>query len=557
MDKIKRFFFRPWFPFLGIVTAGFVLYLKALFFGLTYLDDNVWLLDYQWFFRDFSNSLQFFTRPDFISGIFYRPVLNFSFMLNAQLGGYAPFGYHFVNILIHISSACLLFVFFRKLSYEKKPAFIFSLIFTVHPALTQAVAWIPGRTDSLLGFFILASFICFLDFLEKKRAWPQILHLFFFILALLTKETAVVLPVACFVYLFFVATGSDRVSSEKRRGMVICWIVVTGLWFFIRGIVLAESQKAGFFIAVKSVFQNSPAIVSYIGKALLPFNLSVMPVLKDTTMVYGFVSIILLAAGLWFSKNKRINYVIFGACWFLLFLLPSLVISFLKHEYRLYVPMAGLMIVLMEIDVFAGTGLKAVRIKKKNANAFFGLITSSIVILFFAITFQYSDKFKDRMIFWSSAVETSPHSPLAHRNMGAMYHLDGMLDKAAAEYKKALELDSHEAMAHNNLGLIYVEKNMFEKAGKEYKLEIAINPDYDNVYFNFGLLRYRQGKFKEAEALWKKTLELNPKYIEAYRNLAIYYFNRQDLKSAGYYVEQMRRRGVRIPPGFIRALNRK
>ena len=248
-----------------------------------------------------------------------------------------------------------------------------------------------------------------------------------------------------------------------------------------------------------------------------------------------------------FSKTKRMNYVIFGLAWFIFFLVPALAISFLKHEYRLYLPIIGIAILILETDFVKN-------IAKKPLIA--ALVCFFIAGLFSAITFFHSENFRNRIIFWRSAVLTSPHSPLAHRNLGAMHHLDGRLAEAETEYKKAIKLNPREQMVHNNLGLIYSQRKMFKKAEAYYKMEIAINPDYDNVYFNLALLYYHNGRKSQAAALWEKALELNPKNIVACKNLAAYYFNQKDIEKAAYYVKQLKIRGVAIPQPLVSKFNK-
>ena len=533
---MERIFLKSWRPYLWIVLAGFLLYFKTLFYDLTYLDDNVWVLDYQWFLKNFSNSLQVFRRPDIVSGLFYRPLLNLSFIISAQMSGSSPFAYHLTNILIHLLAASLFFSLLNKLNYSRELSFLSSLIFTVHPVLTQAVVWIPGRTDSLLGVFVLTSFIFFLNFLKTKIGKYYMGHLFFLFFALLTKETAIALPLICFLYLQLIF--KRKASSLSQKIFMIPWFIILSVWLMIRQTVLTQGHDTNVFLAVQSVFLNLPAIISYIGKIILPFNLSVLPILRDITPAYGLVAMVLLVVLLVLSRNKRLPYVLFGISWFFLFLLPSLVFSFLKHEYRVYLPMMGCMMVLLETD-----GIKHLVAQRKK------MFTFGVIVLgFFSVmTFRYSDRFQNRLTFWESAIKTSPHSPLAHRNRGAMYHLEKQLDQAEAEYKKSLELNFHEPMVHNNLGLIYMDRDMYKEAEEEYKLEIAINPLYDNVYYNFGLLCYREGRFDKAVDLWKKTLVLNPEYIDAYKNLAVYYINQKDFTEASYYVEGLRKRGITIP----------
>lgn len=536
---------------MALIAGTFLLYYRILSFELTYLDDNVWLLDYQWYFKKWSNALGFFTRPDFISGMFYRPLLNISFLIDAQLGGIKPFTYHLSNIVVHAISSCLVYGIFKVMKKSWKIALSFACIFLVHPVLTTSVAWIPGRTDSLLGLFSFASFLCFLFFISHRRIVSYVLHIFFALLTCMIKETAIVLPVLCCVYLFVDEKRSLRDIFPfflKHKWLMLGWTLSVGGWFCWRAVILAEATKVNGMYAFTSIFTNSPAIISYVGKIFLPFNLSVLPVLEDLRLVFGVISLLLLVGGVFLSKKARTSYVLFGFVWFLLFLLPSLVISFLCHEYRLYVPILGIMMVISETDGFKWL--------LKREKLF--LAVNVIVIGGFAfICWQYQNNFSNRFIFWESAVRTSPHAPLAHRNLGAMYHLEGRFDEAEAEYRKTLTLNPRESMVHNNLGLIYMERGEHKKAEREFIIDYQIFPEHEKAYYNLGLLYFKQGRKDEAAKYWKKTLEVNPKYIDAYKRLSIYYYNKGELETADYYRNQLQIRGVQVAGGFEQALDKK
>jgi protein O-GlcNAc transferase len=199
--------------------------------------------------------------------------------------------------------------------------------------------------------------------------------------------------------------------------------------------------------------------------------------------------------------------------------------------------MIGFIILLLEMDLIR----KNIDLHKKGL-----AISVLVVVAFSAMTFIHSGNFSDRISFWESAVRTSPRHPLAHRNLGAMYYLDGIPGKAEVEYKRALELNPYEPMVHNNLALIYMNANRFKESESEFQIEIIINPTYDNAYCNLGLLYYKEGRFREAEAQWKRTLEINPDFIDAYKCLIIYYYGRKEYGLANYYIGELQKRGVRI-----------
>lgn len=524
-------------PYVCIIFAvGFILYAQSLFFKLTYLDDNVWILEYFWYLKDLRNIPAVFSSHDFISDVFYRPVLNSTFMFNAYWGGKGLFGYHLVNIFIHAINGGLVFLLFLKLDYDRAIALVMALVFTVHPALTQAVVWIPGRTDSLLGMFILSAFIFGVYYTEKRRKTFLISHLIFFILALLVKETAVVFP---FVFgTYFLVLFKRREIKSTIKTLTFWWVAVLFLWGILRHYILTGSTKVGVFVALKSLINNSPVFLVYLGKIFFPVNLSVLSILKDSTLLWGLLALSILTALYFLNQNKRASFIIFGASWFILFLLPSLVISFLTHEYRLYLPMVGMLIVIIEL-------FNIREILKFRRTYILG--SAVLIVLLSAVTFNYSYQFADQYLFWKNAVKHAPHSPLAHKNLGAMYHLDKNIDQAEKEYLEALKLNDREFMVYNNLGLIEAARGNYKLAEQYYMKEIKINPLYDNVYYNLGILRLGQKRLDEAKTSFKKTLELNPKNIASYEKLLSIYLGEGNLSEAKIYADQLEQRGFKMP----------
>ena len=159
MSQIKTFITNHFnvFVFLTLAVVIFSLYGRTLFFDFSYYDDDVLILERQEFLN-FSNIGKIFSNTVFGEGRdqFCRPILNLTFLVEKYLYGTKPFGYHLINLLLHLFSVFSLFLLFT-LKYDKKKTFIVCLLFACHPAVVQAVAWIPGRNDSLLALFIILS----------------------------------------------------------------------------------------------------------------------------------------------------------------------------------------------------------------------------------------------------------------------------------------------------------------------------------------------------------------------------------------------------------------
>jgi lipoprotein NlpI len=292
----------------------------------------------------------------------------------------------------------------------------------------------------------------------------------------------------------------------------------------------------GIWDMTRSAWINLPALVQDVGKILLPLNLSVLPTLHDTTVSYGAAALALLLLAVVLTPGKRWSRLTFGSVWFALFLLPSFIlhsttVGDLILEHRAYLPMAGFLIMFMEAAParhWAGRQTEA---------AAWGAVVLSLLSV---ITWNHIGSFRDRMSFWDDAARTSPHLPLAHRNLGAMYYLDGRLDDAESEYKIAIALNPAEPMVHSNLGLIYMNKNRLPEAEDELRKEVAVNPTYENGYFNLGLLYYRLGRSAQAVALWEKTLTLNPENVDANADLAIYYHSQGNLEKTALHLGRLK-----------------
>ncbi len=524
---------------LVLIFSAFLLYFHTRDFKLTYLDDNVWILDYHWYLKDIKNVPALFTSPDFLSGVFYRPIQNLSFMLNSWSTGQNVAAFRISNMVVHSFNICFIFLILKAMKYSLEACFWATLIFCVHPLLTSAVVWIPGRTDAFLAFFVLLSFLSFLKYHSSNRFHFLIWHILCFILALLTKETAVAIPVMSFLYIAFFS--KDNIKQKPYVWLYCCWALVIVTFLIIRAVILKDSSGVNVAVAFSSMLSNAPAMISYFGKAFLPVNVSVLPILKDLTLTYGFMAFAICVWGLSVSKRRRTSNVLYGFLWFLIFLAPSLVLSFLKHEYRVYIPLFGLLLIFLEMDLFRFDNTVEDSSQRKTVAR---LICVIIVVCFAGVTLTHSQHYKDRFAFWNNAVKHSPHSPLAQRNLGAMLYLEGDLMQAEKHFQKALELNPKERMAHNNLGLIYVQQKRYKDAEREYNLEININPTYDNVYYNLGLLYYFNGPKQKSKELWQKAVELNPKNAGAYLNLAKLAMEEGRLRQAKEYLDILREKGA-------------
>lgn len=509
------------YPLIWFALAAFLLFGRSIGFTYTYFDDHTLVLNQMENLKSGKSISQAFNDDVFnlpgTKGDYYRPLLTLSFVLDATIGSGSFAFFHFSNILWHILAVWIFFLVLVAMGFNRPRSFLAALVFLVHPIATQVVAWVPGRNDSMLAVFVLASFLFWLRYSEKGRLIDLTMHTLLFACALFTKENAVVLPVMVVLY------GSTilRYPVKKYVPLLICWIIAILPWALMRSHAIYSGDQATLAAQALSVLKSLPAVLPFLGKIFFPVGLSVFPILADMMLplALGVVALLLLA---WLSWNGRLGdrrwLLLFGAVWFLAFLLPSFIQIYQKvpnfSEHRAYLPLAGILMMLPacripeRIRISGGTSVVA---------------ASAAILILASVTFFHVGNFSDRMTFWKEAVASSPHHAFNLNNLGAMYFLEGDLASAEPLFRKALEANPAEPMAAGNAGLVCMRTGRAAEAEKFFLDEIRINPSYDHAHFNLGILLYNNGRHQEAVQQWEETIRINPGYYDAYDGLLFAY----------------------------------
>ncbi|MGD0310548.1 MAG: hypothetical protein ABSC02_14830 [Acidobacteriota bacterium] len=365
-----------------------------------------------------------------------------------------------MNIVLHLTASSVFYLLLVELGNSRALSFLFSLLYVVHPALVQAVAWIPGRNDTLLGIFVFSSFLFFVKFARRGKWTHGFWHLSFFVLAIFTKETALALLLVCPLYILLVA--GKKLSLSSYGVLSLCWVVTVGGWAVLRAQAVTPLRYNTVRAMIHSAWISLPSVIQYLGKAVFPFNLSVVPIRRDTTYVWGILAAVGLAAALTFSKNKRMSRVLFGLLFFLIFLLPSLMlaasrqaVSLVLLEHRLYLPLLGLILVVLETDL-AKKWVKDVRLSK--------VAVVLVFLPFVLLATLHSRDFRDEASFWDNALKNSPHAAFVHTAIAQTLDERGRRAESIEELRKALELNPYEFAALVNLSTQDITKGAYDEA---------------------------------------------------------------------------------------------
>src|SRR5882762_10317076 len=127
----------------------------------------------------------------------YFPLVYTTFRIERAVWGLDPTGYHWVNLLLHIGNALLVWLVLARLKVPG--AWLGGAIFALHPVQVESVAWITERKNVLMGFFSLLTLLAWIAFVDERSRRPWIFYclaLIFYALALSAKTTDCTLPAA-------------------------------------------------------------------------------------------------------------------------------------------------------------------------------------------------------------------------------------------------------------------------------------------------------------------------------------------------------------------------
>ncbi|MEN6422263.1 MAG: tetratricopeptide repeat protein, partial [Smithella sp.] len=458
---------------------------------------------------------------------FWHPLTWLSLMLDYQLFGLDPGGYHVTNLILHILSTLLLFWLFHRMTGAIWPSAFIAAFFALHPLHVESVAWIAERKDVLSAFFWLLTLCLYVHCVEKPAIKRYLLVLFSFICGLMSKPMLVTLPVIMILLDYWPLKRFD-----SRRGNLILWQMKEKIPFFVLSAVFSLiTFYAHYKMSVKYFhfpldLRLENALVSFIAYLEKTFWLQDMiffyPFLNKLPFwqVAGAAIIILFASFVIILKAKSYPYLFVGWLWYAITILPVIgIIQFNSQSMAdryIYLPSIG-------ISIMLAWGLP-VLFKSENMRRkiLFPAAIALLIIMSF-LTWKQSGYWKNSIELLNHALEIRKDVYVVHDCLGLALLSAGKTPAAIDCFNQAINLESNYANAYNNRGTAYSDLNRKDQAIQDYSRAIALKPDYAEAYYNRGTAYFELGEYQKSVHDYAEAIRVKPDYIPAYYNRGVVY----------------------------------
>ena len=460
--------------------------------------------------------------------IMYRPLVMLSFAIDYYLyGKWAP-GYHLTNLLLHLAVLVLAYSLALVVLPDKdsEVAALALCFFALHPALTQAVTWISGRSDLLCALFLLFGILAYRQCEKNSRPYLGLfLASLSMFLALLTKEVAITFPI-----LLLLTYPKPLAKTKRLLSLGLALLPPVVAYGALKkaaasGSPLWDSAKP-LSLHLIAVVRGVGTIFRYFLRLLYPFNLRLSyPEFSQPDFTYGptdmLLFVVLLFLVLWALRGyERSQCSSFPIFWFIVPLLPVANVVLFKGlwtqyaERYLYIP--SLFIFLSPLWL-----LRHWLHRNERKRAIVGRALLCLLMMLAFLTMYRNSLFQEPRLLWENELVASPDNKEALANLAITLCRQGHPDKGLVHLQRLCQLSPRNPLVWNNRLMAAVDCGDLSQAQEAYTILGQLVPHQVTPALNFSLLLIRQGNFTRGRRLMEEVLKKRPNNQRALRQLAI------------------------------------
>ena len=450
----------------------------------------------------------------------YFPLTYSTFRIEHALWGLNTSGYHWVNVLLHVCNALLVWGLLVRLKVPG--SWLAAVIFALHPVQVESVAWITERKNVLMGFFFLLTLLAWIGFVDERSRRPWIFYcvaLIFYVLALSAKATACTLPAALFLILWL-----QHKPITMRRASQILPFVVLGIGM---GLVAVwwehyhQGTNRGLFTflsPIERILVAGRAVWFYLSKIFWPSNLTfIYP--RWNISPADFVNYIWLLAGIaacgaiYFVRRYFGRSVEVAAAFFVATLSPVLGFIMLFTFRYTFVADHYQYLACVGPIALASAGIVSLSDKFTQYRAVVMSAAVLIVASLAALTWRQAATYTDIETLWRTTLVKNPECWMAHTNLGFVLIREGEIDDGIAHYRLALQLQPDSWDAEYNLGTALLRKGQVDEAIRHCERAVGMRPTDPDAQVSLGDALLQNGRIDEAIHHYRKAMMARPDHF--------------------------------------------
>ncbi|MBT0652304.1 tetratricopeptide repeat protein [Geomobilimonas luticola] len=457
----------------------------------------------------------------------YAPVQMLSYMVDYQLWGLWPGGFLLSNLLIHGVNGMLVYGLLLRWHNDRLLAIVGASVFLLHPVQVESVAWISQRKNLLAMLFFLMAwerYCSYRDGETERRGWAYAASVVAFVLALLAKSAAVILPVVlvvhdrCFGMGVRRARWLDKVPYLAFAGIVAAVALHSQLpndQVMGEGGGRATGYHGGSPLA--TFFTMLPIFCRYLGQLVWPFGLSAEydPAIHRTPDLTVIGAGLVFAGMVWLAvrlyRNNR-QYGFWPIYILIAFLPVSQVVPLvtLMNDRYFYFPLVG-------AAALAGIGAVQLRqwLGERRKGWLYPVLLVPLVFLSYC-SFQRAAVWRNAVTLWRDAVTKTTHKASTWERLGEACHYANqpLREEAERAYRRALELDPKFDLSWYNLGVLHTEMGEYDKAFASLGSLLKNNPTHVMGLAALGDVHFARKEYLAAERAYKRANSLQPEAMQ-------------------------------------------
>ena len=476
----------------------------------------------------------------------YFPLTYTVLRIERSLWDLNPVGYHWVNILVHLGNALLVWCVLARLKVPG--AWLAAAIFALHPVQVESVAWISELKNVLMGFFFLLTLLTWIEYVDATHKHRRILYvaaLVFYLLALSAKATACTLPAALLLVLWL----KQRPIGRRALLEIIPFVVLAlgiglvAVWWekYHQGTRMLVSLGP-----VERLLIASRAVWFYLGKIFWPAKLTfIYPQWRiDPTnpIAYSWPIAVAVAVVLIFYGRRFFGRSVEVAALFFVMTLGPLLGFVMLYTFR-YTFVADHYQYLASIGpiALASAGLVTLSRLSRTLQRLVGGTSFAILICLGLLTWRQSATYRDAETLWRATIAKNPDCWMAYNNLGVVQFEKGGVEDAIEKYQQSLRLHPDYPEAHYNLGSALLQEGYADEAIRQCEEALKIQPNEPDAHVVLGNAFMAKRDVDRAINQYQQALTVRPEDSNAHYNLGIALREKGETERAAREYEKARK----------------